>query len=724
MATDDDAPPSQPTPGSRPLRRNRIRNQTRRDSILRGLRTGGLLATAMAGIAGAWARRGITVDTELPEWLRPDARLIPVLILLASAIWIATSMLPERKRRLFPGRSILAVLLLGMLLVVAACWSLIGLMSVNDISLILILAILAPIFWAAAVSMTEDLRTSPRGRHTTIAVITILLGALPSTGTYLLGRSWWQQSQDIGLPYPVLWQYAVAVAGLGVGAVAGVLLHATTAGTYKERRHMLRLPHTGRTSTITMSLTVGIAVIALMAPSQVYVSQSVQVPVTDGQPVPETLGNHFAWQRVFDRQDEGRVHGVIPGSVGPIVITEHGAQGLDPSTGETTWSYHREAQTTLLAFNSAPCDEEEQAHCHAALSPDRTHLVIVYAGAGGDLFVSLNTTTGEVAFERTVTDWRDREVPIQITDHIVTAGTELLSLTDGSVVAELPDHDTGSDQSEAQWPKYVHSSDPEAPRVYSPFLQGGHSTLILGVNCSDLGIGSEYATWCEITVAPDTDPEATRTVEGIVPVFEDWDYTGIAIADGWTVRYSDPAAVHESLGTRFGTDSLGYSIEAVNLDALSGVDADAQPVTLGDSDRPIPPNAASTLGIRDPEAYAYRFYRPALSAVFDPMTEQVHSAGDLTEQATGRGYLDTLVVEKSVDYSGLDVLDLNEKVVLHLSLSQIASPEDFATANDTPLVSNGYLVPAPGTVALVYERLAVDSAKHPTKEQIVVCGLA
>ncbi|NDR53148.1 hypothetical protein [Actinomyces sp. 565] len=722
-AADDDATPSPARTRSRSPRRNLVRGQAQRTGFLRGLRAGGLLTAAIAGTAGVWARRGITVNTELPERLQPDAGLIPVLILLAPAIWITMSTLPEGGRRPFTGRSVRAALLLGMLLIVAACWSLIGLMPIDDISLILILAVLAPIFWAAAVSMAEDLRASPRWRHAPMALMTVLLAAPPAISAYLLGRSWWQQSEDIGLPYPVLLQYAVAVAGLGVGAVAGVLLRAASVAAPGVRRRTLRRPRADWPAMIAMILTVGLAVTALAAPARVYVSQSVQVAAAAGQPVPETLGSQFTWQRVFDRRAEDRIHGIIPGSAGPIAITEHGAEGLDPSTGETTWSYRRKAHTTHLALNDPPCGEEEQVHCHAALSPDRAHLVIVYAGVDGSLFVSLDTATGEVTFERTVVDWRGSAVPFQITDHVVTAGAEVLSLSDGSVVAELPDRGAGSDQSGAQRPEYARGSGPGTPRIDSPFLQGGHSTLILGAKCTDPSTISENATWCEVTVAPDTDPGASRTVEGIVPVYSHRDHTGIAIVDGWTVRFSDPAAVRESLGTRFDAESLGYSIEAVSLDTLSGVDADTQPVTLGDLDRPISPNAASTLGIRDPEAYAYRSYRPALSVVFDPMTEQVYSAGDLTEQATGRGYFDTLIVKKNLEHSGLDVLDLNEKVVLHLGLGQVASPEDFVAANDIPLVSSGYLVPAPGTVVLVYERDAVDSAKHPTKEQLVVCGL-
>ncbi|PHP52773.1 hypothetical protein BW737_007995 [Actinomyces ruminis] len=414
----------------------------------------------------------------------------------------------------------------------------------------------------------------------------------------------------------------------------------------------------------------------------------------------------------------------MSGSVGPIVITEHGAQGLDSSTGATTWSYSRQAHTIHLTDYLDPtCDKDQQAQCYAALSPDRTHLVIVYSGGvGGDLFVALDTATGEATFEHRAIDWRKQGIPIQITDHVIAVGTELISLADGSVVAELPGHDTASRLGDTPEPTYAHTSNSEASRIHSPFLQGGHSTLILGSSCTAIGFDADHATWCEITIAPDNNPTATMTVDGVVPIFEDREYAGLTVVDGWTVRYSDPEATYEDLEARFNLDSLGYSIDAVNLDTLSSSVTDVQSVTLGDLDRPVLPGNAYTLGIRDPDTYSYTYQRPTLSVVFDPVTGQVQSAAELTEHAAGVGYLDTLIVEGTEDLA-LNVLDLNDDVVLRLDSDDIATPEYTFSAEDTLYVRGGYLASAPGIVALTYERSTVDADKHSTGREFVVCGL-
>ncbi|WP_139240854.1 hypothetical protein [Actinomyces glycerinitolerans] len=678
----DDAPLSQPTPESQSPRRNRVRNQTRRDSILRGLRAGGLLATAMAG---AWA------------WWQA---------------WRNPGMLGPHGSGLDP------------------------------LSLSFILLLAAATVWAFYACIVEP-ADSPRPRRTLL--LAALLVLIPSTiAVVLLGRYWWQRSQAIGLPYPVLSQLAVVSAGIGVTVTAGLLLHLERGSRTPSKQLLRRRPT--RTTTAVAVLTIAVATAALALPANTFQPRSTQVTATEAEPIPEILGNHVLWQHVFNG-DETDVRGIISGTAGPIAITNHGAQGLDPHTGETTWSYTRPAHTSVFnRMYDTSCQGAEQAACHAVLTPDRSTLIVRYdAGPSNALLVALDTMTGEVRFEHMyhfVGDNRfswDRGPNVQVTDNVLVIDQEILSITDGSHMGSLPRTDLPDCPGDSSCSNY----DLDSEWVFSPFFQGGHSTLILGATCRYYD-ASGFETWCELILAPDSDPAATMNVSGIVPSDSSIATRGPTVVDGWTVRYRDPEVAGQELDReqkqgRLKEDALAnldLPIEVVSLDALSGTDTDQQPVPLAYPGRPMANRATRTLGISGTENVGERYQHPVLSDVFNPVDAQVYPIEELTEQATGLGYLDTLAVTQPNDVRGtglsgwksLDVLNPDGSVALHLDYEDITDPADIAAADGTlAYYHDGYLVPAPGVVALVYDRAVLqdndDGANNFTARQTVVVGL-
>ncbi|RAX19647.1 hypothetical protein DRB06_12085 [Actinomyces sp. Z5] len=637
----DDAPPSETTPGSQSPRRNRIRNQTRRDSILRGLRAGGLLATV---IAGAWAW--------WQAWRNP-----------------------------------------GML----------GLHSsgLDPLSLSFILLLAAATVWAFCACIVEP-ADSPRPRRTLL--LAALLVLIPSTiAVVLLGRYWWQRSQAIGLPYPVLSQLAVVSAGIGVTVTAGLLLHLERGSRTPSKQLLRRRPT--RTTTAVAVLTIAVATIALMLPGLTFTARSIEVSGLRPASVPNALGEQILWQRAFDTNESDSFRYVVSGTTGPIVITEHGAQGLDPHTGETTWSYTRPASTfSLCGYN------HDSGTCYAAMSPNHAHMVLAYhASFGRTLFVGINTTTGHANFEymhHSSADTDPAQYRRQITDHVFVSGPEIISLADGSQLATLPEVTMPSCDG--------HSSCFTPPVLHDPSnLQGGHSTLILGAYCPNTVPMGPESIWCEMAVAPDDDLTAITTVNGILPTVND----GPVVANGWTVRLHDPDAANQEISEQLGT-SHSRPVDAVSLDALSGADNTA-PIPLGDLIQPLNNNGSCTLTVQGASS---------TEVVFDPATGQVNTTQELTERAYGPGYLNTLTVEESkeiseqpdgsisVEYTGIDIHNADNKVAMHLDYADLATDNGDIISGDSP-------VPAPGVVTLVYDRAVVDDNDGTSKHQTVVVGL-
>ncbi|PHP52776.1 hypothetical protein [Actinomyces ruminis] len=392
--------------------------------------------------------------------------------------------------------------------------------------------------------------------------------------------------------------------------------------------------------------------------------------------IPEALGQQVRWQRVIDNNDAEIYHveGVLAGASGPIIVTGHGAMGLDPETGETTWSY-RDPETTVSVTGYGVVSAE-RAHGQAVLSPDGTRLVLGLSTATDNYatrLVGLDTATGEVLFDHTVTGYailteRAVDLHIQVTDHVVMAEREVISLEDGTVLATLP-----PDPAVVDGNRQCLRTDVESCDSYWPGSQGGHSTLILDSTCWSPGLTA--TSWCELTLAPDDNPTASRRVGGFVPIDRS---TGDAegqsnvdgdnlddvypvltppVLDGWAIRYSDADAAYAAMRDDE-ADPLSLPLEAVSLDALVGTD-DISPVPLGASGQTVRDYGARTLAVVGANA------DPGDTVVFDPATRQVQGVDQALEQGTGPTYLDALTVTRSG--SDLDITRPDGSVALHLA---------------------------------------------------------
>ncbi|SHE24938.1 hypothetical protein [Actinomyces glycerinitolerans] len=448
--------------------------------------------------------------------------------------------------------------------------------------------------------------------------------------------------------------------------------------------------------TVIFTLTIGGTVLA--APARLYAAESVQVAAAPAPAIPESLSDTAAWQLTLDYEDT-RVEGVVAGAAGPILVTDHGAMGLDPHTGETTWSYTRPAKTVHFG---AGC-WEASIWCYGVLSPDRNHLVLGYdAGRLGTPLVVLNTANGEVAFEHYYSDrtWRGknrgtefdrREGPsIQVTDNVLWVGQEILSLTDGSLQATLSD-DYDARYGSEDCPR----DDVQSCRQLFPPEHGGHSTLVLGSTCWNPNYvyeENDQSVWCEVAIAPDDDPTGIITVDAVVPKSAAW--PRLVFADGWTVRYADPEAAYATLSeqtSREQTEKLNFPLEAVSIDALSGTES-APSIPLGEFNGPIddywmhPRTITLFQAQANPDETGSR-------SVFDTTSGHIYTYDELAEQTSGYTYLDSL--RFSSNGASTNVIRTDDSIALllrNLDLNRSALPGDDLDTN---------LLQAPGVIAVV-----------------------
>ncbi|SDN41277.1 hypothetical protein SAMN05216355_103109 [Actinomyces ruminicola] len=543
-------------------------------------------------------------------------------------------------------------------------------------------ALVALVAWACYAGLIGGLRARRR-RVVSVTLLAILLAALPTfIAAFRFGALWRSQSRAIGMDYPGLFPLAIAAAGLAVTVTADIFVRLL-----RRPRPDVRLPLRRRlrptpTALVATAVVLVLATSAVMVPALSFPSRSVWLTAVRPVSVPETLDDDVAWQRVFAADEP--VRGVIAGSFTPIVVTDHGVLGLDPNSGYTDWVHTRPAETIALGDCA---DGPKGASCHAALSPNRAHLVIAYdAGPTRTLFVGIDTATGRVAFEHmhqyTYPPQADQRARVQITDHVVMIDQDILSLEDGSVLATAP---------RVRFPACAGDADCATSKpVFASFFQGGHSTLILGAHCP-----SDRSGWCELTLVPDDDLTAITTVGGFVPAANG---SGPVVVDGWSVRYRNPDAAYQEL-EESGADSKTRSLEAVSLDALSGAVA-GPAVALGDLTAPVDDDGTRTL----------RLQGPSTDVVFDPATGQVGTVQELTEQAYGFGYLDTLTASCSGDAvtedgRDLEVLRADNTTAVRLSYADIQDSDNASSAAPR-YRDDGYLVPAPGIIALVCSRSA------------------
>ncbi|WP_139240856.1 hypothetical protein [Actinomyces glycerinitolerans] len=546
----------------------------------------------------------------------------------------------------------------------------------------------------------------PPPKRTRPAIPSLLAASPAIAASFLFARLWWHESQRIQATYPVLAQLAVTAAGIGIAAGSDIGLRramSRAAKTAKTPTRTARSPRMTGAPTRAAAATLAAAAVALSVPSAVFVATSVQVTAAEPEPIPETLSDGVRWQRVIDHDYDDDIAGVIAGAVGPILITDHGAMGLDSSTGETTWSYSRPARLHEIAHD---CSPSTQAHCDTVLSPDGTHLVIGYGHYPLEIvFVVLNTTNGEVVFEHTYKSKFDRDEDIdelweynhpvvQVTDHVLVVEQEVLSLTDGSLLDTMPD----AQALRGDVPK-CPADDSVGCRRRRPPASAGHSTLVLKTVCwgrddyPDNDFNDVDYTWCEMGVAPDSDLTAVTTVRAVVPSDEADSDVG-PVVGGWTVRYADPDAAYEELirsNQSEDPDSLSFPLEAVSLDAMAGF-TDAEPVALGDLNRPERNETAHTLTILGtPEPY-----KLTARTHFDPVTKQVYADADAP--FVGPGYLDSLRPSESRTDDGTDLVGTDGTIAMHVNYPDPQPNLEYQTR------FSPYLVQAPGAVVVVDTR--------------------
>ncbi|SHE24936.1 hypothetical protein [Actinomyces glycerinitolerans] len=478
-------------------------------------------------------------------------------------------------------------------------------------------------------------------------------------------------------------------------------------------------------------LTLAIGAAALAIPQRMYAPESVRVPPAAVALRPDTLGEEVAWQRVIRYDDRDAVTGVTAGAAGPVIVTAHGAAGVDPATGEQTWSYTRPASLRRIGN---PCERDgvpephTDASCYAVLTPDRSRLVLGYdAGPLGVLLVVLDTTTGEVAFEhmyayRGGEDSRTsagRHVDVHVTDRVLMVGEEVVSLEDGSRLATVP----GRALPDVGFTNDCPRDDVElCERLEGP-SRGGHATLILDLTCwrPDHDY-DKNSTWCEARIAPDDDLTAIQTVAGVVPA----ESGGPEVIEGWVVRYADPDAAYaelsqssrEDVDASEGAAGRGLPLEAVNLDSVSGSEP-AETVPLDGV------GAVHSYRIRHPyrvltaEGGPEKAERSAGDAAPDtaveafivPSADGVYTAAELAGQTSGAAWLETLQVHRSKG-EGVSVMRPDGEVVLHLN--------DYpAAANWLPTSGVGYILRAPGVTAVVDQHAIVESTGDASYELII-----
>lgn len=578
-------------------------------------------------------------------------------------------------------------------------------------------ALVLPILvWGGYAISTTSARPNRNQRNIAslaVAASALLIGVL-------FAWPWWRESQDIQMSYPALAQLAVATLALGVAAVADILIRDRRNHHAKPRSRRIRPPRPTRPAAVATALTLAVGAVTLALPAEHYAAESVQVPAAPAQPVPESLSDSVTWRRAIQIPNTGDLHpigGVIAGAAGPIVITDHGAMGLDPDTGETTWSYTRSGK--LVKFGDDHCWKEGNAWCYATISPDRSRLVLGYdAGRLGTPLVVLDTTTGEVAFEYVFhrgSIARRGPSTIQVTDHVLRVGYDVLSLRDGSLQASLLDLLWDYDST-----TYCQNRDISPCRDSFGPTQGGHSTLVYGTICGNPGHPENIEPkddrnrWCELITAPDDDPTALTLVDAVVPTSRDApEYVG-----GWTVRYADPDAAYTELSRHQDpeeVDTLSFPLEAVSLDALAGTD-DVDPVALGSLNRPEYNRSTRTLAVLGAAPTAEE---ATVQARFDPVTRTVYHVDDAHSALSGPGYLDDLRLSAPQAQEGIDLVRSDGTVALHLDYySEDPAQEPYYTSYDAP-----YIVQAPGVIAVVDLHSAQDSSSDGYRHELVVYGI-
>lgn len=332
------------------------------------------------------------------------------------------------------------------------------------------------------------------------AVLLAALAGLVATGWVL--RGWIVSLLDSGfsvdsrLALAAVWAAVTVTVAADLALVSG---RAHSPGPVR-RRPALRIAGAAA-AVVGPVLLIGAGAVGLRAGLD-PVTQVLAAPTT----APAKLSS-LAGTRRWTRTLSPAVLDAVAGARGPVVLAGDTVMGLNPADGSTLWSYRR-------AHARADQFSELTPHPSLIASPDGRHVAVVWIGPAApephtsprELTV-LDTMTGRIVATRIFTG----QEGVQMSDRVVWAGGEGISLANGSVL----------------WDGAM------VDRYHS--RTAGRSSFIVGgtAHNPEATPASQDLRAYDLTIARDTDIADTRVLTGVVG---DINTYAIPLVDGWTVR--------------------------------------------------------------------------------------------------------------------------------------------------------------------------------------------
>lgn len=316
---------------------------------------------------------------------------------------------------------------------------------------------------------------------------------------------------------------------------------------------------------------------------------------------PTTFAPDPAWDLDLIALDD-----IVGGAAGPVILTPDKVQGLDPADGSVTWSF---------CFKDIASNNSEMEAGNSVIgkssrlitSPDHRYVSLRRPGPGIFLdnvpewrTVVLDTVSGAVVTEHLSDGGR-----LQLTDSAVLDGRDAYSLEDGSRMWTLPKES-----------KKTYDS---PPRGYSG--PAGHSSFVLDPKTASAGNNAakeEDTSVTTLTVAPQSNPSATQTVERVLTPIDE----GLVVSTGWIAVLADDGAQAVSLDSLAGVD--GADTTRTGLGTASSVNRQASMAANRLVTVPPPPEGthwATDRPLRPTTALA-----GMVGSVFDPATGAVTDA--------------------------------------------------------------------------------------------------
>ena len=493
----------------------------------------------------------------------------------ADSVGASDDSVPDPPRRVLTMLRALRALRLGWLLAVGAMVVLFlvyqsGMMDPGDAmkSVGGFIGGLAVLIWIAgyfkwrenARSALKSYPTSPRALVRKTVLFQPLCFLVFSGGfAVVLLRLWHAQLRSTSVSIDQLLTLAVGALGLGLLAATDLLVRATRATYFPppQKQHLrarlgglrrIRLPRLSWRCVLGAVILIVVPPLALgaaatvphLVASRVTPSTAASIDTSALPALPRSFASTAAWS-----QDIHNMAEVVAGAAGPVVLSSDGVVGLNPADGSTRWTYQRKHARFI--------------RCHP--SPDRHHLAVTLDSTDGEepkgmsvepLVVVLDTVTGRVTYE----GFMQGDV-LQITDSVLLNGTTGYSLTDGSRL----------------WS--IDAEDVSVSPGTSPYSgTAGHSSFLLrGTQRGPDGQKSWDGLYGTYTLMPDTAPSVRRES---APILTDGRGSPLVVG-GWVAVFTETPQPID-----FETSPTGWTAQAVNLDAMAGVDgADTTTYDLG-----------------------------------------------------------------------------------------------------------------------------------------------